>query len=570
MGIVLFLRLSWATGEAGALVTLAILAVSGFQAILTVLSLSALVTNGVMSSGGSYYMISRCLGPEFGGAIGVLFYSAYAMGVSFYSIGFATAVQTTFMPDAESPEWTIRWVGSCGLFFVLLVSLKGADFFAKFNVFFFLIQFLAILVGLVSFWIPHTFTSQITNSNNGTTFEARAKFPDHLSSNLMPDYTFHTIFALLFPMVTGIMEGANLSGDLKDPAHSIPLGTLSALATALVFYTGLILSFAGSFTRHTLHVDQNVFQNATMPSRYVVVVGILISAISSALGSLFGGSRVLQAMARDDLFSIMKPFKYGTPHGDEPRVAVLFTWFVAQCCVMIGDLDVVAPIETSFFCLSYAVVNLACFFLSAMEAPNFRPRFKYYSWQTALLGALANLAVMVYLQWIYALITLGVMAAIYVYLTQYGPVTEWGDISNELIFHQVRKYLLRMEATKAAPSKFWKPNLLILVDNCDTGLLAFCNSVKKGGLMVLAQVIVGSFDVYHRVADTLRLYWGEFVRDAKLKAFVHTTCAEDARAAYRVLISASGLGGLSINTVVMPFYEISGLTTNRTEAELQR
>eukprot|EP00730_Choanoeca_flexa_P006996 TRINITY_DN12262_c0_g1_i3.p1 TRINITY_DN12262_c0_g1~~TRINITY_DN12262_c0_g1_i3.p1 ORF type:complete len:937 (+),score=236.23 TRINITY_DN12262_c0_g1_i3:83-2893(+) len=579
MGIVLFLRLGWATGQAGVLLAIAILCIASIQAIITVLSLSALVTNGVMSTGGSYYMISRCLGPEFGGAIGLLFYCAYAMGVAFYTIGFATTVQTTFFPDTSEPLWMIRGIGSAGLLFVLSISLTGAEFFAKFNVMFFAIQFGAIAIAMVSFWVPHHFDSYDTVT--GDKFRASAEFPQHFRNNTFPHFTksdscagqtcrFHDIFAILFPMVTGIMEGANLSGDLKNPAKSIPTGTLYALLTAFVIYTILILSMGGSFTRYDLQTDQNIFQNATLGSSYIVVTGIIISSISSALGSLFGGSRVLQAMARDDLMPILSPFKYGTAHGDEPRVAVLFTWAVAQGCVMIGDIDTVAPIETAFFCLSYACCNLACFVLSAMEAPNFRPKFKYYSWPVALIGAILNLGIMVYLNWMYAIISVGCMGLLFLYLSHYGPVTEWGDITNELIFHQVRKYLLRLEQTGATPTKFWKPNLLVLVDNCDTGMLAFCNSLKKGGLLVLAQVIVGSLDTYHRVADSLRRYWADFVKQAKLKAFVHTTCADEARAAYRVLISASGLGGLSINTVVLPFFEVAGLTTTRTKAELER
>jgi amino acid transporter len=157
------------------------------------------------------------------------------------------------------------------------------------------------------------------------------------------------------------MEGANLSGDLKDPARSIPTGaagrsrcivpwwerageetarrltaagpspgTLAALLTAFVIYAMLILSMGGAFDGHELRIDQNVFQNSTLGSKFIVVVGIIISAISSALGSLFGGSRVLQAMARDDLFPVFSWFKYGSKHGDEPRTAVIFTWLVAQ------------------------------------------------------------------------------------------------------------------------------------------------------------------------------------------------------------------------------------------------
>eukprot|EP00043_Microstomoeca_roanoka_P013127 m.128609 g.128609 ORF g.128609 m.128609 type:complete len:955 (-) comp15674_c0_seq2:46-2910(-) len=576
MGIVLFLRLGWVVGEAGILASLAMLSIATLQAVLTVLSLSALVTNGMVSTGGSYYMISRCLGPEFGGAIGLLFYSAYAMGVAFYSIGFATTVQSTFFPHVESPMWVVRLIGSLGLLFILFISLMGAEFFAKFNVLFFIIQFGSIAVGMISFLIPHQFDSHFTS--NGTKFPAEAKFPKALDDNIYPDFThsvsclghcdIHKIFAIMFPMVTGIMEGANLSGDLKNPAFSIPVGTLSALLTAFTIYCLQIVFVGGAFTRYVLVDDQNIYQNACVGSPYIVVVGILISSLSSALGSLFGGSRVLQAMARDNLMGVLRPFSFGSKRGDEPRVAVLFTWIVAQGCVMIGDIDVVAPIETSFFCLSYAVVNLTCFILSAVNAPNFRPTFKFYSWPTALLGAILNVSIMFYLNWIYATVTLVCMILLYVYLTFYGPATDWGDITNELIFHQVRKYLLRL-STAQTHSKFWKPNLLILAGGCDAGLLAFCNALKKGGLMVVGQVLTGRREELHDVSLEVRDAWNSFIRQHRLKSFVHTTTSTNPNLAYRILMDTSGLGGLVINTVVIPFHEISGKTTTARPEELE-
>ena len=158
MGIILFLRLGWGVSQAGVLGTLLIIVVAEVMAILTVLSFSAIVTNGEMAGGGSYFMISRSLGPEFGGAMGMLFYVAYAMGVAFYIIGFATEVQTTWFPDLDkiAGKWCRIIVGSVGLLFVLSISAIGADAFAKFNVWFFAIQFSAIIVGMLSYtFITH-------------------------------------------------------------------------------------------------------------------------------------------------------------------------------------------------------------------------------------------------------------------------------------------------------------------------------------------------------------------------------------------------------------------------------
>eukprot|EP00501_MAST-03F_sp_TOSAG23-6_P002578 GSMAST32.ASY1.ANO1.2719.1 assembled CDS len=149
LGIILFQRLSWAVGQAGVLGTISIFALAETMAILTVFSFSAIVTNGHMKGGGSYFMISRSLGPEFGGAIGTLFYLAYAIGVAFYVSGFSLAVFKTLTDgsgyeNSSSPEIII---GSVGLFFVFSISYIGAGVFARFNTVFFVIQMGTILIG---------------------------------------------------------------------------------------------------------------------------------------------------------------------------------------------------------------------------------------------------------------------------------------------------------------------------------------------------------------------------------------------------------------------------------------
>ena len=239
MGIILFLRMGWGVGQAGVLGTIAIIAVAETMALLTVLSFSAIVTNGNMAGGGSYFMISRSLGPEFGGAIGILFYFAYAVGVSFYVVGFATEVQSTFYPDSD-PLTIVRIVGTVALFACLIISWIGADAFAKFNTWFFVLQYGAIVWSIVSILSTKALTVQrlrdnlfpaFTNTMDGT------KEVNSMCNGGMCNVQF--VFAILFPAATGIMEGANLSGDLKHPSKAIPKGTiLAVLVSSYLVYRG--------------------------------------------------------------------------------------------------------------------------------------------------------------------------------------------------------------------------------------------------------------------------------------------------------------------------------------------
>ena len=367
---------------------------------------------------------------------------------------------------------------------------------------------------------------------------------------------FRLMFSIIFPMATGIMEGANLSGDQKNPEKSIPTGTLWAVLTSCITYLALVFSFAGAFDRIVLLNDLNLFQNASLKTPFIIVAGILISSLSSGLGSLFGGSRILQAISRDKLYPVLNVFSYGSKNGDEPLVAVMGTWLISQGCVLIGDLDVVAPIITSIFCLSYALVNLTCFALSLSGAPNFRPMFKYWSKWTALVGFVTNLFVMFFLDYKHGIIGVAALLLLIVYLVFRGPVTQWGDVSQALMFHQVRKFLLMLGERPHA--KYWRPNMLVLTDDVNSAILAFCNKIKKGGLLVVGDVIVGDLHEKFEAVEDKRKRWQDGFKNLGIKAFSHVTAAPNARLGYQFLLTCGGLGGLDINTVVIPL--LRGLT----------
>lgn len=87
-GVIMFLRLTWVVGQAGIILTIAIITLSNLVTTITALSLCAIVTNGEVKGGGAYYLISRALGPTYGGVIGLLFFCAQAVATSMYVIGF--------------------------------------------------------------------------------------------------------------------------------------------------------------------------------------------------------------------------------------------------------------------------------------------------------------------------------------------------------------------------------------------------------------------------------------------------------------------------------------------------
>ena len=607
MGIVLFLRLGWGIGQVGVVGCFIFFLVGEFASVMTVLSFSAIITNGKMEGGGSYFMLSRAMGPEFGGAIGILFYAAYAVGCCFYIVGFSTEITGTFLPD-EADNFLINLaIGSGSLLVVAGIAYGGAEAFTKINIWLFVGQFGSLCFSLFAMFaltfvgsnwplvlLNDTASGGGSGGGNASTVSTNwewlsagsgeyglpldhngtyhtwevGRFMNNTMWSLetgvvelcnMGPCTFTLVFSVLYPSVSGIMEGANLSGDLKDPAKSIPKGTLIAILASFIFYALIIVVLAGCFDRETLSQNTMVMQDVlhwesdgrTFPGQYIIVAGVCISTLSSALGALFGGSRVIQAIAKDKLFPCLTFFAKGTLKGDEPRRAVILTWFIAQLCLFMGDLNTIAPVLTCFFCLSYAAVNFACFVLDISGAPNFRPTWKVYSWHLSLLGTVVNLAIMFYLNGVYGVIACGLLVAIFLLLAWIAPVVEWGDVSQAIIFHQVRKYLLMLNKKKQH-RKYWRPSIL-LISNEVNPLIEFCANLKKGGLFVLGTVMKGDFTDLNPAAQRVKKAWQRIILQAKIKAFSQIAIAPSARLGYQSIVTCHGLGAMNANTVVIPF-----------------
>ena len=262
LGVIMFLRFGVVVGQAGLLATLLIVFSSKLITLLTTLSLSAIATNTKVEGGGAYFLISRSLGPEFGGAIGVVFFAAQALSVAMYVIGFAE-VLVTYLPAGASPLVVASLTNLC----VFLCVAIGAGWTMRVQ--FFILG--AVALALVSFFIG-----------------AIGDFDWNLiQANSVPSYqgeSFWTMFALFFPAVTGIMAGANMSGDLRDPARSIPRGTLAAVAVTGFIYAGQAVLLAGSRDRQSLMSNNLVISEiAVMAS--LIVAGVFAATLSSALGN---------------------------------------------------------------------------------------------------------------------------------------------------------------------------------------------------------------------------------------------------------------------------------------------
>ncbi|CAJ0568496.1 unnamed protein product, partial [Mesorhabditis spiculigera] len=278
-------------------------------------------------------------------------------------------------------------------------------------------------------------------------------------ANLTPQFgekeNFFTVFAIYFPAATGIMAGANISGDLANPQKAIPLGTLLAILATTIVYIFIVIFTGSTNVRHADGILEpmwdavgffvppnctieeggckygllNFYQVIEMQALFgpLITAGIFAATLSSALGSLVAAPKIFQAVCKDRLFPGIDYFGKGFGRDEEPRRAYALVAVLALLVILVGDLNAIAPIISNFFLASYAILNYACFDQSFADSPGFRPGFKYYNKWVSLAGSILCVVVMFIVSWITALLTFFFFALIFIYLWHRKPDVNWGS-----------------------------------------------------------------------------------------------------------------------------------------------
>jgi len=594
-GVMLFLRLTWVMGQCGLVEGLLVMTLCNVVTTITAISMSAVSTNGQIRGGGVYFMISRALGPEFGGAIGLMFTLANSIAVAMYIIGFAESLLDMFQDYVSGwagivdSDFTVfrlndvRIIGSATLVLILVLAIVGMDWVTRVQKALLVLLLFSQVDFIVGSFLPRA-EEVYAKGFTGWSMET-------IQVNIKPKYThgesFFSVFAVFFPAVTGIVAGANLSGDLKDPAVAIPKGTLSAIASTYVTYIvyGTVVAFtylpeaSGNVTEyrewtnasipdggHTVpnYLDCHdrdcqygtVINQQTMAiisfTGYLIYGGCFAATISSAIASLVGAPRVLQALAKDKLYPKVEFFSVGWGANNDPVRGYVLVFLISLACILIGELNLVSSLLSNFFVAAYALINFSVFHASITKSPGWRPAFKWYNPWLSLLGTGLCLFAMFAMDWITALITFLIVMVLYFYIYYRKPDANWGSSTQAQVFVSALKGVQSLTET-AEHVKNYRPKVLVLSGNPAhrPPLVDFANLItKKLSLLICGHVIEEPGSVH---LSTLKESTQAWLTERKVKGFYTVTESSSFEEGAKACLNLAGLGKLSPNMLLIGF-----------------
>ncbi len=531
LGIILFLRLGLVVGEAGLRNALVMILFATAVSVLTSISLAAISTNFRVGGGGDYYLISRTLGTEFGGAIGIVLYLAQAVSIAFYAIGFGEAISSII---GWSASWGPQVIAAAAVLFLFGFAWAGADVASR-------LQFvvMALLIAALASFYAGAFGSY----EGAAVRESLSPLPEGLG--------FWTLFAILFPAVTGFTQGVSMSGDLRDPGKSLPRGTFAAVGLSTVVYISVAVLMAGSATQEALATDTGTMGDIAAVG-WLIDVGVVAATLSSAMASFLGAPRILQSLASDRIFPILRFFAVGDGESGNPRRGVLLSLVIALGTIALGSLNVIAPVVSMFFLISYGLLNYATYYEAHASSPAFRPRFRFFHRRASLAGAVACLGAMLAINPLVGAGAALVMYLIYKYLEGRDRVERWADASHSHFFQRA-KDSIRALAGESDHARNWRPRMLAF--SADPArrarLLRFTTWLEGGsGLTAVAQIVAGEGALKRLERSEAHEVLEEQIDELDLDVHALTVLAPDPLDALPVIAQSFGIGPMSANTAV--------------------
>ncbi|GAB1451126.1 hypothetical protein MASR2M47_11820 [Draconibacterium sp.] len=433
LGVIMYMRFPSIIGQIGLINTLGIILIAHIISVTTALSVASLATDKMVKTGGTYFMISRSLGLPIGGTLGLALFVGLSFATSLYLIGFAESFLLYW--DMDTSINSVRLAGTIILLIVTTITFISASLAIKSQY----IIMTAMVLSLLSIFLGH-----------------HEFAPKEIHWKPMADSApFMLLFGIFFPAVTGFEAGVAMSGDLKDAKKSLPLGAIAAVGVGFIVYVFLAFYFTYTVDAEALRNDSQIlFKISLVP--VLVIIGIWGATLSSALGSILGAPRILQAIAMDKIAP--KMFAKGTGKAQEPRNALLFAFVIAEAGILIGELDLIARIVSMFFITTYAFLNLACA-IESWSSSDFRPAFKTPRF-VSILGAVSSFIVMILLDFAALAGAVVVLGFIFFILSRKELVLETGDAWSSFWTNLAKRSLLKLTNEKT-DYRNWRPNIIL-------------------------------------------------------------------------------------------------------------
>jgi amino acid transporter len=547
LGAILFLRFGFATGVLGFWGVILVILLGHLVTIPTALAISELATNKRVEGGGEYFIISRSFGLDIGATIGIALFLSQAISVAFYVIAFTEAFQFLFDWVESTYGYILpRQVISIPMMLLLslLILKKGANLGVK--ALYFVVALLA--VSLVLFFMGTTSHSVTSEYSLGT-----AEFRNMGQ--------FFIVFAIIFPAFTGMTAGVGLSGDLKKPSRSIPMGTISATLIGMVVYFFITFKLASSASTDDLVGNQMIMANIALAGVIMIPVGLAASTISSALGSVMVAPRTLQALARDRSFPLRGMNRWlarGRKHDREPANASLVTCAIALVVVALGDVNAVASIISMFFMVTYGSLCLISFLNHFGSSPSYRPSFRS-RWYLSLIGFLVAVWVMFKINTPYALLSIVLMIIIYLYVRSYHKRRDGlASIFANAIFQLSRNLQIYMQRSKGRKAKReWRPSAICISRDSFQRSSAFelLNWISyKYGFGTYLHLLEGYYSrkTNKEAEQILKKLISLFEREEN-QVYVDTLISPSYTSAIAQAIQIPGIAGMENNMVIFEF-----------------
>ncbi|KAG6797449.1 bumetanide-sensitive sodium-(potassium)-chloride cotransporter [Apis mellifera caucasica] len=611
-GVMLFLRLSWVVAQAGIGEAILLILTTTTVTTITSLSMSAISTNGLIKGGGTYYMISRSLGPEFGGSIGLIFSLANAVACSMYVVGFCESMVDCLKSNGvcivDCDNTDIRIIGCITIVLLLLIVMIGLEWEAKAQ-----IGLLIILLLAIADFMIGTFIGPKDDQERAKGFMGYNA--DLFKENFYPDYrysegmkhNFFSVLAIFFPAATGILAGANISGDLKDPQTAIPKGTLLAILLTTISYLFMALMVGGSVMRdasgdvndlwnifnssyaalsssnttnettessiivnsnqivwsiystkfnctgNCQYGSHNSFQVIELVSAFgpFIYAGCFAATLSSALASLVSAPKVFQALCLDKLYPGIAWFS-----GDkdkEPIRGYLLTFIIAVGFILIGELNAIAPLISNFFLAAYTLINFSTFHASLAKPIGWRPTFKYYNMWLSLAGAILCVSVMFLISWWTALITLFVVLTLYLIVSYRKPDVNWGSTTQAQTYNNALNAVQQLDRVEEHV-KNYRPQLLVLsgTPSARSALIDFAHHITKNNSLFICGHIIET-PISYKTRNSMIANCTSWFRANKIKAFYSLVDGANFQDGTTSLLQAAGLGKMKPNILLMGY-----------------